>query len=79
LDYVARGFQKGSGLRCVPILQVVGDANFYCVDANGSIVRYDHETNELSAENGDFWSIFEREVAELKSRKVRKKAGSPGS
>jgi hypothetical protein len=74
LDYVARNFQEGSGLQCVPILQVVGDANYYCVDMNGAIVRYDHETNGLSVETGDFWSIFEREIVELKSRKVRKNA-----
>jgi hypothetical protein len=72
LDHVAEEFQKDSGHKCVPILRIVGDANVYCVDANGSIAKWDHETNELTPEAGDFWSVFEREVEELKGRKIRK-------
>jgi hypothetical protein len=72
LDHVAQRFQDGTGHKCVPILKVIGDANVYCVDSSGSIVRYDHETNSLSAEPGDFWTVFEREIEQLTGRKVRK-------
>jgi len=72
LDYVAEEFQKSTGHKCAPILRLVGDADMYCVDASGCIVRYDHETNLLSPQTIDFWALFEREVEELKKRKNQK-------
>ena len=75
LDFVTREFQHATGLRCAPILQIIGDANVYCVVESSAIARYDHETNELSPETVDFWAVLEREIAELKSRKIRKVSG----
>ena len=57
----------------LPILKVIGDADVYCV-LKGKIVRFNHETNELKPEKIDFWTLFERELAELKARKERKLA-----
>jgi hypothetical protein len=74
LDFAARGFQAHTGLQYAPVIQIVGDADLYCVDKSGAMARYNHETNEMSPEAGDFWTVFEREIAELKSRKLRKVA-----
>ena len=74
LDEAGEKFQENTGHTCVPILQIVGDADIYCVDASGCIVRYEHETNMLSPESIDFWTLFEREVAHLKKRKMQKVA-----
>jgi hypothetical protein len=48
---------------------VVGDANLYCVDPNGVIVRFDHETNELEPVSMNFWQVLEHEISELRARK----------
>jgi hypothetical protein len=76
LDYAGAAFQDETGLHAAPILRVVGDADLYCVDAKGEIVRYDHELNQLSPVGLDFWGLFDREMAELHGRKLRKAAGA---
>jgi hypothetical protein len=75
LDDAAASFQKGTGLIAAPVLKVVGDANVYCVDAAGRLAQFEHETNELNPVDLDFWQLFEREIAELQSRKEQKKKG----
>ena len=72
LDFVAERFQKNTGYKCAPVLQIIGDADVYCVDSSGALVRYDHESNALIPEADDFWVIFEREVEQLKNRKMQK-------
>jgi hypothetical protein len=72
LEHVAAKFQEETGLICAPILRIVGDADVYCVDKYGRIVQYDHETNEISRQSIDFWTLFEREIEELKKRKIKK-------
>lgn len=69
LDIAAETFQNDTGLAAAPILRIVGDADLYCVDPNGAIVRFDHETNELEPVNMSFWQVFEHEAAELRARK----------
>ncbi|HKU13597.1 MAG TPA: hypothetical protein VJQ52_04325 [Steroidobacteraceae bacterium] len=59
-----------------PILRIVGDADVFCATSSGSIVRFQHETDELEPFDGDFWQLLETEVRELYERKVRKKAGT---
>jgi hypothetical protein len=75
LDFAAQTFQANSSLAAAPVLRVVGDANLYCVNAGGEIVRFDHETNELEPVNMTFWQLLDHEVAALRSRKDRKVAG----
>lgn len=58
-----------------PILRVVGDADVYCTTADGRIVQYRHETDELDPFDGDFWQLLERQMRELHERKERKKKG----
>jgi hypothetical protein len=72
LDFAAKEFAK-TGLGAVPVLQIVSDADLYCVDSEGQIVQFKHETNELEPVQLDFWQLFEREVSELRKRKDRKK------
>lgn len=75
LDHAAEQFQQMSGLTAAPILQIVGDRDVYCVDAAGSIMRYEHDRNRLSPVQMDFWGVLDHEVAELRARKLRKVAG----
>jgi hypothetical protein len=76
LDAAAESFQKDTGLVAAPILKVVGDADVFCADAEGRLVQFRHETNELEPVPLNFWQLFEREITELHARKARKKAGS---
>jgi hypothetical protein len=73
LDTAAESFRK-TGLGAAPVLQIVGDADLYCVDPEGRLVQFKHETNELEPVELTFWQLFEREVSELRKRKNRKKA-----
>lgn len=76
LDAAAESFQSDTGLAAAPILRIVGDANRYCVDGVGAIVRFNHETNELEPVNMNFWQVLEHETAELRARKDRKVSGT---
>lgn len=76
LDVAAQSFQEQSGLKAAPILKVIGDADVYCVDATGAIVQYNHELNELTPVELDFWGLLDQEAAELKARKLLKVAES---
>jgi hypothetical protein len=73
LDSAAESFRTQSGLLGAPVLQIVGDADLYCVNAQGEIVQFRHETNELEPVHLTFWQLFEREIRELRARKDRKK------
>jgi hypothetical protein len=75
LDMAAKIFQADSGLAAAPVLRVVGDADLYCVDGKGDIVRFDHETNELKPVKMTFWQVLEHETSELRKRKDQKVAG----
>jgi hypothetical protein len=76
LDHAAETFRSNTGHHAAPVLQVVGDANLYCVNAAGQLVHHDHETNELEPVPLDFWQLFEREISELRARKNKKTAGA---
>ena len=75
LDHAAESFQKGTRLMAAPVLKVVGDADLYCVDPDGRLVRFIHEENKLEPLPIGFWQLFESEIAELRARKEQKKAG----
>jgi hypothetical protein len=76
LDDAATQLRTENGLVAAPVLRIVGDADVYCVDAQGQLVRYRHETNELEPVQGTFWDLFDREIAELRARKDKKKSGA---
>lgn len=73
LAYVGENFMQDTGLKALPILQIIGDANVYCVNEVGKIVQYDHEQNILEACDLTFWELFEQELQNLEQRKERKK------
>ena len=72
LETVGKQFVETTGIKAVPILQVIGDANVYCVNERGVIFRYNHEENILEDVNLSFWELFELELKELKERKERR-------
>lgn len=76
LDHAVESFQRQTGLAAAPILRIVGDADLYCVDKNGTILQFRHEENSLEAVPLDFWQLFDREVSELRKRKDRKRANA---
>lgn len=73
LDFAGRKFREETGLDAVPVLRVVGDANLYCVTPGGEFVLFDHALGRLEPVAGTFFQIFEREVAALAERALRKK------
>jgi hypothetical protein len=68
LEVVGRQFMEETGIKAAPILTVIGDADLYCVDKDGKILRYNHEENSVDEIQMDFWELFEKEVRELKER-----------
>jgi hypothetical protein len=72
LDAAAELFRTRTDLLAAPILRVVRDADLYCVNAQAHLCQWHHETNELEPIDIDFWDLFEREVANLHDRKVKK-------
>jgi hypothetical protein len=60
----------------VPCLQRVGDADRVCFTADGSLVRWDHETGGLEQLDGSFGALLLREIAELEERRKRKASGA---
>lgn len=69
LRFAGKQFVEGTGIKAVPILQIIGDANIYCVNETGGIVRYIHDKKAMEEIKIDFWELFEKELSELKKRK----------
>lgn len=70
-----RSFQQSTGHEVVPFLKVIGDADVYCFTNLGSIVRWEHETNELRPASETFFEVLDFELGELRSRKDKMVAG----
>jgi len=67
-EFHAEGF---AGL--VPFLQLVGDADKYCFDSGGHVIRWSHEEPEIrEQEPSTFSELLIREIHELEERKNRK-------
>lgn len=69
LEVSGKRFIAETGIKAVPILKIIGDADLYCVNENGKIAQYNHEGNILNEIKMDFWELFEKELKELKARK----------
>jgi hypothetical protein len=70
-EFKAEGFPN-----LVPFLQLVGDADKYCFDARGRIIRWWHDEPErCDPEDLSFGGILMREIRELEERKERKIRG----
>jgi hypothetical protein len=72
LEHAGGQFIKESGIKAVPILKIVCDANLYCVNETGKIFQYDHDQNIIEETGMNFWELFEKELKQLKERKERK-------
>ena len=71
-------FRAQTGTRLTPFLKIVGDADVYCFDASGQIVRWDHETASAAVVPKTFFEIVAAELKELRARKDRKKNEKKG-
>ncbi|QQO08714.1 hypothetical protein [Breznakiella homolactica] len=72
LDAAGKDFLEETGIKAVPILRIIGDADVYCVNEAGKIARYNHEENILEEMEMDFWELFDRELKALRERKEKK-------
>ncbi len=68
----AAEFKEATGRSLVPCLKVVGDADIYLFDDKGAIVRWNHETDELTSFGGSFFDLLDLEVGRLRERKDKK-------
>jgi hypothetical protein len=76
-----REFNAEAFADLVPFLQLVGDADKYCFDSVGHIIRWSHEEPEnREQEPMTFGELLMRQIHELEKRKNRKTgvAGSEG-
>jgi hypothetical protein len=71
-EIVGEQFIEETGIKAIPILKVICDANLYCVNEAGTIVQYDHEQNIVEEMNMNFWELLGKELSELKERKEMK-------
>lgn len=65
---------RNMGHKVLPILKIVGDADVYCFDQKGKIVRWQHEGDVFEPFAGTFFDLLEFEFKELDARRIRKKA-----
>ena len=70
----AREFQNETEHNVIPFLKVIADADVYCFDERGTIVRWNHELNELDRQDRSFFDVLDFELGELADRKDRKLA-----
>lgn len=76
LNDAADEFRLATGLPVIPCLKIIGDADLYCIVADGSLARFDHELGSLDPVDGTFWDVLEVEVRELAERLLRKMTAS---
>lgn len=70
----AEEFQTETGHKAIPFLKIIGDADVYCFDPSGIVVRWNHELNELEQDKRTFFEILDQELMDLVDRKDRKLA-----
>lgn len=76
LRLCAETFRQETGLEAVPFLKIIGNADVYCFDSRGKVVRWDHEQNRLEAQDLTFFEVLEHELGELEERRKRKLAAN---
>jgi len=72
LEVAGNEFFAKTGIKAIPILKVIGDADLYCVEESSKISIFRHEENKAEPANMTFWEVLEFELKELKERKERK-------
>ncbi|MBY8166575.1 hypothetical protein KW507_07820 [Vibrio fluvialis] len=71
IDIAASEF-KEMGHCAMPILKVIGDADVYCVNESGDIVRWSHEEDIFEPFKGTFFDLLSYELRESEERRVKK-------
>jgi hypothetical protein len=60
------------GHQALPFLKVIGDADVYCFDAKGEIIRWSHEEDTFEPFGGGFFDLLRHEFLELEARRNRR-------
>ncbi len=63
---------KELGHNVIPVLKVWADANVYCYNEDGRLVKYLHEDNTFERVDKTWFQLIEHEFNELAERKNRK-------
>jgi hypothetical protein len=63
---------KAMGHNVVPILKVMGDADVYCLNESGGIIRWLHEEGIFESYDGSFFDLLSFELQELEERRKNK-------
>lgn len=71
IDIAAAEFLE-MGHAVVPILKIMGDADVYCVNEVGEIVRWSHEEDIFEPFSGSFFDLLSFELQELEERRIKK-------
>jgi hypothetical protein len=72
LEIAGRKFMDDTGIMAVPILEVMGDADVYCVNERSEIHIFKHEEGKIEPANMNFWEVLDYELKALRERKERK-------
>jgi hypothetical protein len=63
---------RDMGHQVLPFLKIVGDADVYCFDAEGRVVRWSHEEDIVERQDGTFFDVLRHEFLEMEDRRKRK-------
>ncbi|MGN5108358.1 hypothetical protein ACTG18_08835 [Aeromonas hydrophila] len=63
---------KDQGHKVIPVFKVWADANVYCYNEEGRLVKYLHEENTFERVDKTWFELIEHELNELAERKNRK-------
>jgi hypothetical protein len=69
-------FRSASNTTYVPCLKISMDADIFCLDGQGMLRRWEHETGEAPLQNKTFSQLVVQEIVELRKRKDQKVAES---
>lgn len=78
LETNARQFQEETKHKIVPFMKIIGNADVYCFDQDGNVVRWDHELNEIAEWGLSFFDVLDFELGELSERKEQAIADDAG-
>ena len=70
-------FRQETGTSLTPCMRTIGSADPHCFDAEGRLVRWDHEMEQAVPEDMTFFAALEEELRALRSNKDRMKAAEP--
>ncbi len=66
-------FRELSHSNLTPCLKIISDPDPYCFTPEGRLVRWNHQTHEAPRSDGDFFTVFEKELVTIRTLKERAK------